>query len=141
MALAWRARAALVKGATLVLFAVWVLGSVAWHAWLGTLPKAEMMGVVGFAALLANGGVGAHALSLPDRRREHALRLDMLAKRCDRKSCRPSGSGGRLGINTGWPDVIVAAIMGGLGLAGDGRSFDSRRAELSQAATGALAAA
>src|SRR5580704_13326339 len=57
MVLAWRARAALVKGATLVLFALWVLGSVVWHAWLGTLPKAEMMGVVGFAALVANGGV------------------------------------------------------------------------------------
>src|SRR4051812_2036896 len=57
MALAWRARAALVKGATLIAFALWVLGSTAWHAWFGTLPQAEVMGVVGVAALLANGGV------------------------------------------------------------------------------------
>src|SRR4051812_16298274 len=31
MTLAWRARAALVKGGTLIAFALWVLGSTAWH--------------------------------------------------------------------------------------------------------------
>ena len=51
MALAWRARAALVKGGTLIVFALWVLGSTAWHAFHGTLPQAEVMGVVGIAAL------------------------------------------------------------------------------------------
>src|SRR3954454_22577739 len=57
MALAWRARAALVKGATLIAFALWVLGSTAWHAAQGTLPSAGIMGGVGLAALVANGGV------------------------------------------------------------------------------------
>jgi len=57
MALAWRSRAALAKGGTMIAFALWVLGSTAWHAWSGTLPQAEVMGVVGLAALLANGGV------------------------------------------------------------------------------------
>ena len=57
MALAWRARAALAKGGTLIAFALWVLGSTAWHAFYGTLPQAEVMGVVGLAALIANGGV------------------------------------------------------------------------------------
>jgi Co/Zn/Cd efflux system component len=38
MALTWRARAAVAKGGTLVLFALWVLGSTAWHAFHGTLP-------------------------------------------------------------------------------------------------------
>ena len=32
MALGWRARAAFVKGGTLIAFALWVLGSTAWHA-------------------------------------------------------------------------------------------------------------
>ena len=32
MALRWRSRAALAKGGTLVGFALWVLGSTAWHA-------------------------------------------------------------------------------------------------------------
>ena len=57
MALAWRARAALIKGTTLIAFALWVLASTAWHALHGTLPQAEVMGVVGVAALIANGGV------------------------------------------------------------------------------------
>src|SRR3954464_5028573 len=57
MALTWRARAALVKGATLILFALWVLGSTLWHVLAGPLPQAEVMGAVGVAALVANGGV------------------------------------------------------------------------------------
>lgn len=57
LALAWRARAAMLKGATLIAFALWVLGATGWHAVHGTLPSAEVMGVVGVAALLANGGV------------------------------------------------------------------------------------
>ena len=57
MTLAVRARAALAKGATLIAFAAWVLGSTAWHALAGTLPQAEVMGVVGVAAFVANAGV------------------------------------------------------------------------------------
>src|SRR4051812_31501588 len=57
LALTWRARAAIAKGGTLIVFALWVLGSTAWHAVHGTLPRAEVMGVIGIAALLANGGV------------------------------------------------------------------------------------
>src|SRR5215208_5416611 len=57
MALGVRARAALLKGGTLIVFALWVLGSTAWHALHGTLPQAEVMGIVGVAALLANGAV------------------------------------------------------------------------------------
>jgi Co/Zn/Cd efflux system component len=56
MALTWRARAAVAKGGTLIAFALWVLASTAWHAFYGTLPRAEVMGVVGIAALIANGG-------------------------------------------------------------------------------------
>jgi Co/Zn/Cd efflux system component len=72
MALTWRARAALAKGGTLIAFAVWVLGSTVWHAMHGTLPHAEVMGVIGFAALIANGGVAhRHRLAGRHRRRDH----------------------------------------------------------------------
>ena len=57
MALVWRSRKALLKGWTLIVLALWVLVSTAWHAWFGILPRAEVMGVVGTAALLANGSV------------------------------------------------------------------------------------
>ena len=54
MALRYRATAALVKGATMGLFGLWVIGTVVWHAVHGTLPSAFTMGAVGFAALAAN---------------------------------------------------------------------------------------
>src|ERR1700741_4357521 len=57
LALAWRARAARAKGGTMALCALWVLANTAWHAAHGTLPRAEVMGLVGVAALIANGGV------------------------------------------------------------------------------------
>src|SRR2546423_10343586 len=44
--LAWRARAALFKGVTLFAFALWVIGITGFHAYFGTLPKAEIMGTV-----------------------------------------------------------------------------------------------
>ena len=53
MALAWRARASLAKGGTMAAFALWVLASTAWHMAYGTLPRAEVMGIVGLAALIA----------------------------------------------------------------------------------------
>lgn len=80
MALAWRSRAALAKGGTMLTLAAWVLASTAWHAYLGTLARAEVMGVVGFAALLAN-GVVADALAPSGRRRQPALCVDMLTQR------------------------------------------------------------
>lgn len=55
MALRFRATAALVKGATMGLVGLWVIGTVIWHAIHGTLPSAFTMGAVGFAALVANG--------------------------------------------------------------------------------------
>ena len=57
LALAWRARAALLKGATLLVLDLWVLGCTAWHAIAGTLPSAPVMAGVAVAALMANGAV------------------------------------------------------------------------------------
>src|ERR1700704_5526306 len=54
MALRYRAIAALVKGSTMGVFGLWVIGVTAWHAWHGTIPQAATMGAVGFAALVAN---------------------------------------------------------------------------------------
>ena len=54
MALAWRARAALLKGATLVLLGLYVLASAAWAALYGSNPEPQTMGVIGVLALVAN---------------------------------------------------------------------------------------
>lgn len=130
MALTWRARAALVKGGTLVVFALWVLGSTAWHALNGTLPQAEVMGLVGIAALVANGGV---ALMLYRFRRGDAnMRSVWICSRNDAigNVAVLLAAMGVFGTGTGWPDVIVAAIMGGLGLWGGGQIVAQARGEL-----------
>src|SRR3546814_10035255 len=54
LALQWRARAALVKGASLLLLGGWVFASTVWMAAHGTLPHAETMGAIGILALVAN---------------------------------------------------------------------------------------
>ena len=118
MALRWRARAAVAKGSTLIVFALWVLVSTAWHAFYGTLPRAEVMGIVGISALIANGGV---ALMLYRFRTGDAnMRSVWICSRNDAVGnlAVMLAAMGVFGTGTGWPDVIVAAIMGGLGLWG-----------------------
>ena len=129
MALTWRARAAVAKGGTLIAFALWVLGSTAWHAVHGTLPQAEVMGVVGFAALIANGGV---ALMLYRFRAGDAnMRSVWICSRNDAigNFAVLLAAMGVFGTGTGWPDVIVAAIMGGLGLWGGWQIVSQARGE------------
>jgi Co/Zn/Cd efflux system component len=141
MALAWRARAALVKGATLLIVALWVLGSVVWHAWTGTLPTAEVMGVVGFAALVANGSI---ALMLYRYRGGDAnMRSVWICSRNDAigNLAVLAAAAGVFGTGTGWPDVIVAAIMGGLGLTGGLQIVRQALGELRGSGQRSLAAA
>ena len=118
MALTWRARAALAKGGTLIAFALWVLGSTVWHALHGTLPQAEVMGVIGLAALLANGGVAFMLYRF--RGGDANMRSVWICSRNDAigNFAVLLAAMGVFGTGTGWPDVIVAAIMGGLGLWG-----------------------
>jgi Co/Zn/Cd efflux system component len=130
MALTWRSRAALLKGWTLIALALWVLGSTAWHAWFGTLPRAEVMGIVGTAALLANGGV---ALMLYRFRAGDAnMRSVWICSRNDviGNLAVMLAAAGVFGTGTGWPDVIVAAIMSGLGLSGGLSIIRRARGEL-----------
>ena len=130
MALTWRARAALAKGGTLGVFALWVLGSTAWHAFYGTLPRAEVMGVVGFAALVANGGV---ALMLYRFRGGDAnMRSVWICSRNDALGNLAVllAAMGVFGTGTGWPDVIVACIMGAIGLWGGWQIIRQARSEL-----------
>ena len=54
MPLVWRARAALVKGLSLGAMGLWVLGTTAYHVLVLGVPQAEVMGAIGFLALVAN---------------------------------------------------------------------------------------
>ncbi|AQS89632.1 cobalt transporter [Gluconobacter albidus] len=118
MALSWRSRAALLKGGTMLVFAVWVLGNTLWHARSGTLPHTDTMGLIGALALLANGGV---ALMLYRFRSGDAnMRSVWICSRNDAigNLAVLLAALGVFGTGTGWPDIIVAFIMGGLGLYG-----------------------
>jgi Co/Zn/Cd efflux system component len=130
MALAWRARAAVAKGGTMLAFAFWVLASTMWHAYHGAVPQAEVMGVIGVAALIANGGV---AFMLYRFRTGDANRRSVWI--CSRNDAIGNlavmlAAMGVFGTGTGWPDVIVAATMGGLGLWGGWQIVSQARGEL-----------
>jgi Co/Zn/Cd efflux system component len=130
MALAWRARAALLKGWSLGLLGMAVLASAVWHACAGTLPKAETMGIVGTVALLANGGV---ALMLYRFRSGDAnMRSVWICSRNDAigNLAVLAAAGGVFGTGTAWPDLIVAAIMAALGTSGGWQIIRQANAEL-----------
>jgi Co/Zn/Cd efflux system component len=84
----------------------------------GTLPNAFTMGAVGFAALAAN--AGAFALLWAFREGDANMRSAWICTRNDvlGNLAVLLAAAGVFGTGTGWPDVIVAAIMAGLALQG-----------------------
>jgi Co/Zn/Cd efflux system component len=118
MALRYRAIAALVKGITMSLFGLWVLAITGWHAWHGTLPQAMTMGAVGLTALVANGA--AFGMLWRHRGGDANMRSAWICTRNDvlGNIAVLLAALGVFGTGTGWPDVIVAAIMAILALQG-----------------------
>jgi Co/Zn/Cd efflux system component len=118
MALRYRALAALTKGATMGILGLWVIGVTVWHAVNGILPHAVTMGFVGFAALASNGL--SFALLWAHRGGDANMRSAWICTRNDvlGNFAVLLAALGVFGTGTGWPDVIVAAIMAGLALQG-----------------------
>jgi Co/Zn/Cd efflux system component len=140
LALAWRARAAMVKGISMGCLGLWVAGNTVWHATHGTLPAAEVMGIVGVAALIANGGV---ALMLYRYRRgDSNMRSVWICSRNDAigNIAVLSAALGVFGTGTGWPDVIVAAVMATLSLWGAAQIIVQAGTELRNERRGAIPA-
>ena len=118
MTLRHRAAAALVKGLCMAAFGTWVLGSTAWHAWFGTLPKAEIMGAVGLVALAANGIIAAFMFAY--RRGDANMRSAWICARNDAigNVAVVLAATGVFATRTNWPDIAVAALIGSLNLFG-----------------------
>ena len=116
--IAHRARAALAKGSTMGLFGLWVLISAFLHFVRGTVPAAETMGAVGLAALIAN--AGSFALLWGYRGGDSNMRSVWLCSRNDvlGNLAVLLAALGVFRTGSGWPDVSVAVIMGGLALQG-----------------------
>jgi len=118
MALRYRAMAAFVKGGTMGVFGLWVIGTVIWHAFHGTLPNAFTMGTVGFAALAAN--AASFSLLWAYRAGDSNMRSAWICTRNDvlGNLAVLLAAAGVFGTGTGWPDIVVAAIMATLALQG-----------------------
>jgi Co/Zn/Cd efflux system component len=116
LALRWRARAAMLKGGVMGLFGLWVAGGTLYSAITASVPKAEVMGVIGMLALAANLAVGG----LLYRYREsdsQALSVWL----CTRNDCIANIAvilaGAGVWMSAGpWPDIAVAAMIAALGL-------------------------
>lgn len=113
---AWRSRAALVKGLTMGAFGVFVLAKAAWNATTGILPEPLTMGAVGFVALIAN--VSVAVMLYRYRAGDANMRSVWLCSRNDAigNVAVMIAALGVFGAGSGWPDIIVAAIMGTLAL-------------------------
>src|SRR6476659_2136051 len=130
MALRYRATAALIKGATMGVFGLWVVGTVIWHAVHGTLPSAFTMGAVGIAALIAN--AASFALLWAYRSGDANMRSAWVCTRNDvlGNLAVLLAALGVFGTGTGWPDIIVAATMATLALQGSASVARHALAEL-----------
>jgi len=109
-----RSTAALVKGITLALMGLWVLGSTMWHVLVLGVPRADVMGTIAFLALAAN--LASVLILLKYKDGDANVRSVWLCSRNDAIG-NVAVIVAALGVwhtTTGWPDVLVAAILASL---------------------------
>ncbi len=113
-ALETRATVALLKGLSLAAMGLWVLGATAWGVIVRGVPDAPVMGVIGLLALAAN--VASVLLLMRWRDGDANVRSVWLCSRNDAigNVAVMLAALGVWGSGTGWPDLIVAALMAGL---------------------------
>ena len=118
LAVQWRARTALVKGLTILLFGFGVLASAVWGVAHGSSPDPFAMGIVGFVALLVNLAV---AMMLYRYRTGDANMRSVWI--CSRNDAINNVLVIAAGVAVLWsgsnlPDLLVAFIMATLGISG-----------------------
>jgi Co/Zn/Cd efflux system component len=118
LALTWRARAALLKGITMCLFGLWVVGTTAWHIVYAAVPEPFVMGAIGTLALMGNAAVALMLYRFRDG--DSNMRSVWVCSRNDvlGNVAVLFAALGVFGTGTMWPDIIVAAAMAGLALQG-----------------------
>jgi Co/Zn/Cd efflux system component len=104
-----RATAAVLKGVSLLMTGLWVFGSTVWHTFVIGVPRAEVMGAIGFLALAAN--VASVLLLMKYKDGDANVRSVWLCSRNDAigNVAVVFAALGVWGTATGWPDIIVAA--------------------------------
>jgi len=109
-----RSTAALAKGISLALMGTWVFGATLYRVFYLGLPEASIMGGVGFLALATN--VASVLLLVRYKDGDANVRSVWLCSRNDAigNVAVIVAALAVWGTATGWPDVIVAAVMAGL---------------------------
>jgi Co/Zn/Cd efflux system component len=133
MALSARSKAALFKAGCMGAFGVFVVGKALWNVRTGVPPEAATMGAVGAVALLVNGGVAW--LLYRFRTGDANMRSVWICSRNDALGnlAVMLAALGVFGTGSAWPDLVVAATMGGLALTGASSVLVHARRELRSA--------
>ena len=116
LAIAWRARAALLKAASMGLFGLWVIVQAIYNAVFAASPDPMVMGVIGIIAFAANLAVAI--LLYRYREGDANMRSVWLCTRNDAigNLAVLLAASGVFVTGTLWPDIAVAAIMAILAL-------------------------
>ena len=129
-ALAWRARAAVLKAVSMMGFGLYVLGATVWSVWHGGVPQAVTMGAVALLALLANVAVAWMLYAF--REGDANMRSVWLCSRNDAigNVAVFMAALGVFGTGSAWPDLAVASLMAALALHGGWTVMRQARGEL-----------
>jgi len=114
MSLKVRSTAALLKGLSLLAMGLWVFGSTVYQVLVLGVPKAEIMGMIGFLALAAN--LTSVLLLMRYKDGDANVRSVWLCSRNDAiGNMAVMGASVAVWLTaSAWPDLIVAIIMAGL---------------------------
>lgn len=109
-----RTNAALAKALSLLLMGLWVFGSTVYRVVYVGVPEAEIMGIIGLMALIAN--LASVMLLVRYKDGDANVRSVWLCSRNDAigNVAVMIAALGVWGTATGWPDLIVAGIMASL---------------------------
>ena len=113
-ALRVRAGAALIKAASLMAMGLWVLGSTLYQVLAVGIPAAHVMGVIGFLAMAVN--LASVMLLVRYKDGDANVRSVWLCSRNDAigNVAVVIAAGAVWVTQSGWPDLIVAALMAAL---------------------------
>lgn len=125
-----RATAALLKGLSLALMALWVLATTAWQVVVQGMPRAEVMGVIGLLAFAAN--LASVLILVRWKDGDANVRSVWLCSRNDAigNVAVIAAAGGVWATASAWPDLVVAAAMAGLFLTSSVKIVRQAAAEL-----------
>lgn len=129
-----RTNAALAKALSLLLMGLWVLGSTIYRVIYVGVPEAEIMGMIGLLALIAN--LASVMLLVRYKDGDANVRSVWLCSRNDAigNVAVMIAALGVWGTATGWPDLIVAGIMASLFLSSAIQIFRQALAERRESA-------